>query len=413
MSESARPRVAVVGSCNTDLVVRVSRRCRARARPCSAATSSAYPAARAPTRRPPRARLGVERDAGRRCVGRRRGRRLAASTTLAARGRRRLARRSASRARPASALITRRRRRARTRSSSPRAPTRTSTWRTWTSSASTSCWPRWRWPADVVDELARRTSSTGAQRRAGRRDRAGRPGRLRGGDRQRGRGRRDRRRRARALRGHARGRGCDALLTCGSRSRARRGAAGRRRVDTVGAGDVFCAAYACAWPSRDAPAAALAFAVDGRRAGHPGPGRAGRPADDRGGAAVAGPSVADRHRPGRRRRGRDPARPGESRARRASRSRPSRGNVALDKTTLNARRLIDLARRPDVAVAAGCARSLRGLVTDEGVVHGDDGLGDLEWGEPAARRRRPAHAVDLLWRAGHGGVRSASWPSAR
>ncbi len=72
------------------------------------------------------------------------------------------------------------------------------------------------------------------------------------------------------------------------------------------------------------------------------------------------------------------------------------GNVALDKTTLNARRLIDLARRPDVPIAAGCARSLRGFVTHEGSVHGEDGLGDLSWGEPAARVV-DEHAVDLLW----------------
>ncbi|MGH9020563.1 MAG: nucleoside hydrolase [Acidimicrobiales bacterium] len=73
------------------------------------------------------------------------------------------------------------------------------------------------------------------------------------------------------------------------------------------------------------------------------------------------------------------------------------GNVSLAKTTLNARRLVELARRADVVVAAGCSRSLAGAVTHEGSVHGEDGLGDLSWDEPAVRVA-DEHAVDLMWR---------------
>lgn len=72
------------------------------------------------------------------------------------------------------------------------------------------------------------------------------------------------------------------------------------------------------------------------------------------------------------------------------------GNVGLDLTTLNARRLLDLAGRADVPIAAGCAQSLRGAVTHEGSVHGEDGLGDLAWPEPRVGVTGE-HAVDLLW----------------
>lgn len=59
------------------------------------------------------------------------------------------------------------------------------------------------------------------------------------------------------------------------------------------------------------------------------------------------------------------------------------GNVGLDKTTLNARRLLELAGRPDVVVAAGMADALAGSPAHEGGVHGEDGLGDLAWDEPS------------------------------
>jgi inosine-uridine nucleoside N-ribohydrolase len=72
------------------------------------------------------------------------------------------------------------------------------------------------------------------------------------------------------------------------------------------------------------------------------------------------------------------------------------GNVDLAKTTLNARRLLDLARRPDVIVAAGCAEALTGATRYEGEVHGADGLGDLDWDEPRSPRHAE-HAVEVLW----------------
>ena len=71
------------------------------------------------------------------------------------------------------------------------------------------------------------------------------------------------------------------------------------------------------------------------------------------------------------------------------------GNVSLEKTTLNARRLLELAGRDDVLVAAGCAQPLAGPSGDASEVHGSDGLGDLLWEEPKIALH-PRHAVDLL-----------------
>jgi purine nucleosidase len=59
------------------------------------------------------------------------------------------------------------------------------------------------------------------------------------------------------------------------------------------------------------------------------------------------------------------------------------GNVPLEKTALNARRIVALAGRPDIPVAAGCAKPLSEHLREESVVHGHDGLGDLDWNEPA------------------------------
>lgn len=76
------------------------------------------------------------------------------------------------------------------------------------------------------------------------------------------------------------------------------------------------------------------------------------------------------------------------------------GNVSLEKTTLNARRLLELAGRDDVLVAAGCAQPLAGPSADAievhaSEVHGSDGLGDLTWEEPKIALHA-LHAVDLL-----------------
>ena len=74
------------------------------------------------------------------------------------------------------------------------------------------------------------------------------------------------------------------------------------------------------------------------------------------------------------------------------------GNVDVDQTTRNARRLIDLAGRPDVPVARGAAGPLVSTARfEDGHVHGHDGLGDLTWDEPAAPETGE-HAVDLIAR---------------
>ncbi len=72
------------------------------------------------------------------------------------------------------------------------------------------------------------------------------------------------------------------------------------------------------------------------------------------------------------------------------------GNVSIDKTTLNARRLVDLAGR-DVVVARGCAAPLTNELDEAGDVHGLDGLGDIEWPDPVTPESGE-HAVDLLAR---------------
>ena len=71
------------------------------------------------------------------------------------------------------------------------------------------------------------------------------------------------------------------------------------------------------------------------------------------------------------------------------------GNVALEKTALNARRIVALAHRGDVPVAAGCAEPLSDPVVEDSVVHGHDGLGDLEWDEPAVALD-PRDGVELI-----------------
>jgi purine nucleosidase len=71
------------------------------------------------------------------------------------------------------------------------------------------------------------------------------------------------------------------------------------------------------------------------------------------------------------------------------------GNVPLERTALNARRIVSLANRHDVVVAAGCGEPLSENVVEESVVHGRDGLGDLEWGEPDVPLD-PRHGVDVI-----------------
>ncbi|HVB70682.1 MAG TPA: nucleoside hydrolase [Acidimicrobiales bacterium] len=72
------------------------------------------------------------------------------------------------------------------------------------------------------------------------------------------------------------------------------------------------------------------------------------------------------------------------------------GNVSLAATTLNARRLIELAGRTDVIVATGSGAALTGPIDREGGVHGHDGLGDLVWDEPGVALDA-RDGPDVIW----------------
>ncbi len=71
------------------------------------------------------------------------------------------------------------------------------------------------------------------------------------------------------------------------------------------------------------------------------------------------------------------------------------GNVALGHTERNARRVLTLAGRDDIPVAAGCPRPLMAAEGPIAPVHGADGLGGIALPEPAFEAVR-THAVDLI-----------------
>jgi inosine-uridine nucleoside N-ribohydrolase len=73
------------------------------------------------------------------------------------------------------------------------------------------------------------------------------------------------------------------------------------------------------------------------------------------------------------------------------------GNQTVAKTTVNALRVLDLADRVDVPVAAGAERPLARDLTVASHVHGDSGL-DGPSLPPAARQPLGEHAVDFLVR---------------
>jgi purine nucleosidase/pyrimidine-specific ribonucleoside hydrolase len=77
------------------------------------------------------------------------------------------------------------------------------------------------------------------------------------------------------------------------------------------------------------------------------------------------------------------------------------GNVNVDRTTLNARRTLDLARRPDIPVSRGAAAALNGFLRESPEVHGADGLGGLTWPEPSTPED-PRTAVQLIHQLGLG-----------
>jgi pyrimidine-specific ribonucleoside hydrolase len=71
------------------------------------------------------------------------------------------------------------------------------------------------------------------------------------------------------------------------------------------------------------------------------------------------------------------------------------GNAAVDAVVANTLTVLDAADRPDVPVARGAERPLLEDPVDARHVHGQDGMGDLDWPK-SQRRPDPRHAVELL-----------------
>lgn len=71
------------------------------------------------------------------------------------------------------------------------------------------------------------------------------------------------------------------------------------------------------------------------------------------------------------------------------------GNVGIDDVVRNTLTVLDAAGRPDVPVARGAAVPLIQPVRPARHVHGEDGLGDLDWPR-SSRTTDPRHAVELL-----------------
>lgn len=71
------------------------------------------------------------------------------------------------------------------------------------------------------------------------------------------------------------------------------------------------------------------------------------------------------------------------------------GNVSIEHTTRNALALLELAGRPEIPVARGCAGPLLSTPVEAADVHGANGLGGVILPEP---QKRPVeqHAVDIL-----------------
>jgi inosine-uridine nucleoside N-ribohydrolase len=71
------------------------------------------------------------------------------------------------------------------------------------------------------------------------------------------------------------------------------------------------------------------------------------------------------------------------------------GNVSVEHTTRNALTLLELAQRPDIPVARGCAQPLLTQPVEAAQVHGDNGLGGVILPEPQIRPVEQ-HAVELI-----------------
>lgn len=71
------------------------------------------------------------------------------------------------------------------------------------------------------------------------------------------------------------------------------------------------------------------------------------------------------------------------------------GNVALELTAVNARRIVELAGRTDIPVRAGCARPIMGPLITASHVHGEDGLAGAGLPPPSISLAE-GHAVDFI-----------------
>jgi purine nucleosidase len=71
------------------------------------------------------------------------------------------------------------------------------------------------------------------------------------------------------------------------------------------------------------------------------------------------------------------------------------GNVPLDKTAYNARRIVELSGRTDVPIYAGCARPIARALTTAEHVHGKSGLDGYELFEPTMPLAA-GHGVDFI-----------------
>lgn len=71
------------------------------------------------------------------------------------------------------------------------------------------------------------------------------------------------------------------------------------------------------------------------------------------------------------------------------------GNVPLDLTTINARKICELAGRPDVPVYAGCDRPLKQPLVTAEHVHGKTGLDGPDLPDPTMPLA-PGHGVDFI-----------------
>jgi purine nucleosidase len=71
------------------------------------------------------------------------------------------------------------------------------------------------------------------------------------------------------------------------------------------------------------------------------------------------------------------------------------GNVGLHHNATNARKIVELAGRPDVPVYAGCARPMRRTLVTAEHVHGDTGLNGPDLPAPKTELQ-PQHGVDYI-----------------